>query len=405
MIKTFKSIQVNQIKFNLPVNQKILGKLYVEGNQKECKVVVQKINAPTKSQKRFYSSKIDSKSSSIVDKIRFTNQEEVSEEKIIEQAYDLYNGNKCKKNMVECNQLLRNLLENGNKSKSLSKIILYLHGELEEIDMEENEIEQILLESVDKKEKSYLDTLAIHYLGIMKENKRDYENAISFFEMAGCTSYNNLADIYLLGNKKIKKNLPKAIEYFEKSAELGNTDAMFSLYKIYMHLGKNTIKALEYLERASEFGDEDSTYILAQIYENGKNEINRDINKAIAFYQKASELGNISSLVKLGTIYHKGVDGVEKDINKAIFFFEKASECGELAGPMFNLSLIYNKGDVKQGVEKDLEKAYYYFQKAKNIQNNKYTYTQNLFHYQSPSERNIVDNISSSFLTNKNLFV
>eukprot|EP01091_Cochliopodium_minus_P013182 TRINITY_DN417_c0_g1_i2.p1 TRINITY_DN417_c0_g1~~TRINITY_DN417_c0_g1_i2.p1 ORF type:complete len:101 (+),score=33.11 TRINITY_DN417_c0_g1_i2:78-380(+) len=99
MIKTFKSIQVNQIKFNLPVNQKILGKLYVEGNQKECKVVVQKINAPTKSQKRFYSSKIDSKSSSIVDKIRFTNQEEVSEEKIIEQAYDLYNGNKCKKNV------------------------------------------------------------------------------------------------------------------------------------------------------------------------------------------------------------------------------------------------------------------------------------------------------------------
>lgn len=287
------------------------------------------------------------------------------EEWIIQKAYNLYFGINCTKNKEESNKLLGEMNNTGNK---LSKIILYLNGDLDE-EMNEQEIQHYLGESCSKECKTNMDSISIHLLGVMNENKGDLKVAIEYYQIAAelgnACSLNNLAELYLGNTNSVKRNMPNAIKYFEKASELGNSDSMFHLYKIYSHgisgVERNFKKALEYLEKASEVGDEDATFILAQTYEKG-NDIKKNINKALYFYQKASELGSVSSLVKLGMIYYKGGEGVDKNVKKAIQYFEKASELGNVDS-FLHLAGIYQRDPN----EKDLSKSLFYYEKASKL--------------------------------------
>ena len=122
---------------------------------------------------------------------------------------------------------------------------------------------------------------------------------MELFEMGSTHNNKNsfyfLAVIYKNGDG-VKKDIHKAIKYYEKACELGDSDALNNLGAIYYNgdesegIKTDLQKAVHYYEKAISMGQKDSIYNLALIYEMGDEEngkIEKDINRACSLYYKA----------------------------------------------------------------------------------------------------------------------
>ena len=55
---------------------------------------------------------------------------------------------------------------------------------------------------------------------------------------------------------------------------------------------KNETKAIQYLEKSVELGNEEAMFYLGFKYESGKSNLRKNIIKALQLYQKSSEKGH-----------------------------------------------------------------------------------------------------------------
>ena len=159
----------------------------------------------------------------------------------------------------------------------------------------------------------------------------------------------------------VDKDPAKAIEWYQKAAEAGDTTAMVNLgvsYKTGDGVDKDPAKAIEWYQEAAEAGDTTAMRFLGVSYKTGDG-VDKDPAKAIEWYQKAAEAGDTTAMVNLGVSYKTG-DGVDKDPAKAIEWYQKAAEAGDTTA-MVNLGVSYMNGD---GVDKDPAKAIEWYQKA-----------------------------------------
>ncbi|KAL7720439.1 Protein kinase domain-containing protein [Entamoeba marina] len=120
----------------------------------------------------------------------------------------------------------------------------------------------------------------------------------------------------------IHEDVSKLIETIENT---NYPDVLYELGLCYHNnilVEKDINKAIEYYERAANLNNSNALYNLGIIFSNGDG-IEKDINKAIDYYERASKLNDSNALNDLGIIYSNG-DGVEKDINKAIEYLERA---------------------------------------------------------------------------------
>ena len=132
----------------------------------------------------------------------------------------------------------------------------------------------------------------------VKAIKWNFRNSIDLPKMA---IFQIVAKIYSkLGDA------PKALEYFLKADEYGDSWAYNEVIKIYRE-GKGTLKPdgqklIEFLTmRLAKEETPDRTIIcdIAEIYEEGCGSIEPDMKKALEFYRKAAELGNLYAEDKL----------------------------------------------------------------------------------------------------------
>lgn len=119
----------------------------------------------------------------------------------------------------------------------------------------------------------------------------------------------------------------KAVEYFEKSAELGNQYAKRLLAFEYIN-GKNFTqnieKGISLLNEFANSGDAFSCYQLGKIY---LAEEKYDIQKAISYFEKSADK-NMQSSYQLGRLYLFGSEDLEKDQEKAMHFLNQSAEQG-----------------------------------------------------------------------------
>ena len=180
--------------------------------------------------------------------------------------------------------------------------------------------------------------------------------------------------MYYLGNG-VEQNYAKAKEYFEKAANLGNKDSqemlktfykseknndnkkIENLYKLGQRFyeGNNFKQALEYFEKAAKQGNTEALNKIGVMCFKGEG-ITKDITKAIEYFEKAANLGNTNALNNLGVICLNE----KKDYKKAQEYFEKAADLGH-ADAMCNIGYIFERG---YGLEQDLEKKQKYFERA-----------------------------------------
>jgi TPR repeat protein len=127
---------------------------------------------------------------------------------------------------------------------------------------------------------------------------------------------------------KMEKRLKKAIYWYEKAANNGNTIiAMQNLGNCYLYgegVEKNYNKAFELFKQSAEGGYSGGMTSLGYCYDKGIG-IKIDKQKAFELYQKSADLGEIVAQYNLGIMYENGV-GITKDIDKAYYWCEKSAK-------------------------------------------------------------------------------
>lgn len=131
-----------------------------------------------------------------------------------------------------------------------------------------------------------------------------------------------------------KKDLVKAVQWYQRAAALGDTPAMYKMGMILLkgHLGqqKNFGEAINMLKRAADRADRDNPHALhelALIYEapTGNERVARDEAYALRLFHQAAELGYKFSQFRLGQAYEYGLLGCQIDARTSIAWYTKAA--------------------------------------------------------------------------------
>ena len=99
----------------------------------------------------------------------------------------------------------------------------------------------------------------------------------------------------------IAKNLEKAFEYYEKSADQGHICAQLQLaemYKLGEGTAKNFEKAFEYIEKAANQGHGIAQFDLGYMYKHGIGTA-KNMKKAFEYYEKAANQGHAEAKIEL----------------------------------------------------------------------------------------------------------
>ena len=85
---------------------------------------------------------------------------------------------------------------------------------------------------------------------------------------------------------------------------------------------KNLKKAIKWYTKSAEQGNSCAQSNLGCFYESGYFGVKKDLKKAIQWYKKASAQGFASAQDALGELYYKG-EGVQQDYKKSIEWYKK----------------------------------------------------------------------------------
>jgi TPR repeat protein len=182
---------------------------------------------------------------------------------------------------------------------------------------------------------------------------------------------NNSNSIYLLGyfnyhGIEININKQKALELYQKAAELNNNVAQLNLAIMYMDgtdAYKYNDKVFVLAENLAKKEYASGINILGHCYSWGIG-TDMDLKKAFELFQKAANLGNANGMCNLGLYYRDGI-GTDKNGQKAFEICQKAAELGSSRGIIY-LASFYKDGI---GTNVDNQKAFELYQKAANLGN------------------------------------
>ena len=167
-----------------------------------------------------------------------------------------------------------------------------------------------------------------------------------------------MGDLYARG--PLPLDGPKAIDYFEKSANAGNAYANVRIGELYrdgLIVPRDLAKALDSFQKASDAGVVAGSVNLGKMLIAGQG-MPADVNRGTALIQSAADMGDQGAFQTLGDLYSRGplpLDGA-----KALENYEKSASAGN-AYAYVRIGEIYRDGRV---VSQDSAKAMDAFQKA-----------------------------------------
>ncbi|WP_410086351.1 SEL1-like repeat protein [Barnesiella intestinihominis] len=216
------------------------------------------------------------------------------------------------------------------------------------------------------------DTDTLLHIGLIYESglgvplnidlaRRYYERAAEQDETG--MAYNFLGGTYM-NDEETESNERKAVHYFQKAIELGNTNAMFRI-SYYLHNGKGGLQVdipreIELLTEASKRGNHQATYRLGLLFEDNESGMAQNLELSVKYFQLATDNGILAAINKMGELYLFG-EVIPANLTKAISCFTAASEQG-YGKASYWLGRLHTDG-IGQ-LEKDTQKAMNYYRKA-----------------------------------------
>ena len=211
------------------------------------------------------------------------------------------------------------------------------------------------------------------YLGIaaFAKGEENYQSALDAFnkvlegteQIYLCDAMNSIGYMYANG-EGVEQDYAKAMEWYEKAADLGDSDAINYIGYMYLNgLGveQDYGKAMEWFEKAVDLENSNAMDNIAVMYENGMG-VEQDYGKAMEWFEKAANLGDFIAMDNIALMYENGL-GVEQDYGKAMEWFKKAADLGD-SNAMHLLGYMFEAG---KGVEKDYAKAMEWYEKAADL--------------------------------------
>ncbi|CAM6095755.1 unnamed protein product [Calypogeia fissa] len=160
--------------------------------------------------------------------------------------------------------------------------------------------------------------------------------------------------------KKYRGEDDDDFQFLEYKAHKGFGPAMYRLGLIY-YLGlrgvpRDHAKALTWFVKAVEKGNSESTELLGEIYARGHG-VPRNYSKAYEWFVEATSAGHYSAYNGMGWLYAKGLGVDKRNLTKARELFTKAADANDPNGH-YNLGVLYLKG---AGLKRDVEEARKHF--------------------------------------------
>ena len=213
------------------------------------------------------------------------------------------------------------------------------------------------------------DTDTLLHIGLIYESglgvPLNIDLARRYYERAAETgmAYNFLGGTYM-NDEETESNERKAVHYFQKAIELGNTNAMFRI-SYYLHNGKGGLQVdipreIELLTEASKRGNHQATYRLGLLFEDNESGMAQNLELSVKYFQLAADNGILAAINKMGELYLFG-EVIPANLTKAISCFTAASEQG-YGKASYWLGRLHTDG-IGQ-LEKDTQKAMNYYRKA-----------------------------------------
>ncbi|MCH5340321.1 MAG: tetratricopeptide/SEL1-like repeat protein [Acetatifactor sp.] len=199
--------------------------------------------------------------------------------------------------------------------------------------------------------------------------EQDSAKAIEWYEKAADLGYtsamSNIGYMYYRG-EGVDQNYAQAMEWYGKAANLGNSNAMDwvgYMYQYGLSVEQDYTKAMEWYEKAADLGSSSAMNNIASLYYNGKG-VEQDYAKSMEWYEKSANLGNASAMTWVGYMYQHE-QGVELNYAQAMEWYKKSANLGNDSA-MNNIGFMYDNG---QGVEQDYAQAMEWYEKAAALGN------------------------------------
>ena len=191
-----------------------------------------------------------------------------------------------------------------------------------------------------------------------------FEKAVELYQkaadMGSIDAMGSLGWCYLTGNG-VDKDVKKALEYSFEAAEQGNSIGQNCLGLMYEHgegVKKNVVKAAELFRLAAEQGHRVAQYHLGRMYEDGTG-VAQDLAQAVKWYLQSAEQGLSMAQSALGYMYDEG-RGIGRDYKQALNWYRKAAAQEDPRGQN-NLGVLYERGN---GVSQDIRESIKWYTRA-----------------------------------------
>ena len=194
--------------------------------------------------------------------------------------------------------------------------------------------------------------------------EQDYAQALEWYQKSAdagnAEAMNRLGDCYFHG-RGVEADYAQAMEWYQKAADAGNAEAEERLAEYSSQEAEtrqDDAQTLEEYRQAAEAGDVDAMNHLAYCYRRGES-VEQDFAQAAEWYRRAADAGSDSAMLNLGVYYDLG-RGVAQDSAQAVEWYRRAVAAGNEEA-MMNLAYCYEMG---RGVEQDDAQATEWYLKA-----------------------------------------
>lgn len=164
--------------------------------------------------------------------------------------------------------------------------------------------------------------------------EKDYATALEYYNKAIegqeqlyiSIAMNQIGLMYHVGHG-VEQDYDKALEWYKKAADLGNTNAMCNIGFMYgegLGVEQDYDKVMEWYEKAADLGYPSAMYSIGFMYQYELG-VEQDYDKAMMWYEKAADLGDAKAMYNIGYMYENGL-GVKQDSAKSKEWFDKANK-------------------------------------------------------------------------------
>lgn len=189
-----------------------------------------------------------------------------------------------------------------------------------------------------------------------------YQETLDKAKKGDPIAQNEIGDFYYDGEEGVDVNYRESVIWYKKSAQQGNSNALYSLgyaYEFEKGVTQDYHLAVKYYKESAGLGDEYAQLRLAYKYFRGEG-INQDYEKCFYWAEKSALQGLDRAQSFLCSLYREG-RGTRKNFQKALYWGKMSAEQGyttaqNIVAEMFHLG---------EGLDQpNLKEAYYWYEKA-----------------------------------------